>query len=299
MVSVIIPTYGGGDGLKKVIESILNQTYKNIEIIVVDDNGFGTENQVKTADVLKEYVDAELIKYITPDKNAGGSAARNRGAEISQGKYLMFLDDDDTISEDKIEKQVEALESEPGKYGISYCSTKVWLDGSLSNTIVAEKSGDILYEYMMGKVYMGTGTALMLREIWVKLGGYDESFVRHQDWEFFSRVLNEYDAIAVPDAYFNRYITNRNLPKNLKTLEAHADHYICFLRKYKFRLSKRQIRNVINKNNSRIALRCIKEKNIRKFITTLNKYDNFFVACISFVVFIFSVCYDKITGKKS
>ena len=299
MVSVIIPTYGGGDGLKKVIESILNQTYKDIEIIVVDDNGFGTENQIKTADVLKEFVDAGLIKYITPDKNAGGSAARNRGAEISQGKYLMFLDDDDTISEDKIEKQVKALESEPGKYGISYCSTKVWLDENLSNTIVAEKSGDILYDYMMGKVYMGTGTALMLREVWVKLGGYDESFVRHQDWEFFSRVLNEYDAIAVPDAYFNRYITNRNLPKNLSTLEAHADHYISFLREYKFRLSKRQIRNVINKNNSRIALGCIKEKNIRKFITTLNKYDNFFVACISFVVFIFSVCCDKITGKKS
>lgn len=299
MVSVIIPTYGGGDGLKKVIESILNQTYKNIEIIVVDDNGFGSKNQIKTAEVLREYTVAGSVKYITPEKNAGGSAARNKGAQISQGKYLMFLDDDDTVSADKIAKQVEALESAPEKYGISYCSTKVWLDGNLSNTIVAEKSGDILYEYMMGKVYMGTGTALMLRDVWVKLGGYDESFIRHQDWEFFSRVLNEYYAIAVSDAYFNRYITNRNLPKDLCTLEAHADHYISFLKKYGFRLSKRQMRNVININNSRIALRCLKDKNLGRFIKTLNKYDNFFVAGISFIVFIFSVCYDKIIGKRS
>ena len=299
MVSVIIPTYGGGEGLKKVIESVRNQSYKQIEIIVVDDNGCGTENQIKTAAVLKEYTDAGLVQYITPEKNAGGSAARNRGAYASKGEYLMFLDDDDTISEDKIEKQVEALEQTPGKYGLSYCSTKVWMGDKLSNTIFAQKSGDILYPYMMGKVYMGTGTVLMLRDVWIKLGGYDESFIRHQDWEFFARILNEYDAIAVRDVYFNRYITNRNLPKKLNTLEMHMDHYLSFLKKYDFRLSKNQMRNVINMNNSRIALRCLKEKNIKKFINTLNKYDNFVVACIAFLFFLLNVCKDKMIGKRS
>ena len=104
MVSIIIPTYGGGEGVEKVIDSILHQTYRDIEIIVVDDNGKGTENQIKTSKTLKKFIDSNVIQYITPDKNQGGSAARNMGAKASRGKYLMFLDDDDTVSEDKIEK---------------------------------------------------------------------------------------------------------------------------------------------------------------------------------------------------
>lgn len=299
MVSVIIPTYGGGDGLEKVVESILDQSYRDIEIIIVDDNGFGSDNQKKTAEVLREYIKHGKVQYITPAKNAGGSAARNTGARASKGDYLMFLDDDDTVSPDKIEKQVKALCDPDRKYGISYCSTKVFIDGKVSNTIRARESGDILYRYMMGKVYMGTGTALMIREAWESLGGYDESFVRHQDWEFFARVLNKYEAVAVPDAYFNRFITNRNLPQNLDVLEKYCDHYVSFLKRYQFRISNRRIRNVINRNNARIALRCIKEKDISRLMRTLSKYDKLPNACISFACFCFSVCADRIIGKKT
>lgn len=299
MVSVIIPTFGGGDGLEKVINSILVQTYKEIEVIIVDDNGLGSDNQVKTAAVMQKFNEFANIKYITPQKNEGGSAARNRGARASRGEYLMFLDDDDTVSADKIEKQVKALSNTQNKVGIAYCSTRVFSNGELSNTILAKKSGNILYEYLMGRIYMGTGTALLIREAWETLGGYDESFIRHQDWEFFSRVLNKYDAIAVPDAYFNRYITNRNLPKKLDTLEKYSDHYIEFLKKYDFSLSKQRIRNVINRNNSRIALLCLKQKDFKRFIMTLSKHDHFFIAFISFVLFVGSVCKDKIIGKKS
>ena len=299
MVSVIIPTYGGGAGLDKVIESILQQTYRDVEILVVDDNGYGTENQVKTAEVLQKYSGYENVMYITPPHNGGGSAARNIGAQASQGEYLMFLDDDDTITPDKISAQVAALSEPDKKYGIAYCSTKVFADGKLSNVIKAEESGDILYRYMMGKVYMGTGTALLLREAWESLGGYDESFVRHQDWEFFARVLNKYEAVAVADVYFNRYITNRNLPKKLDVLEKYADHYIAFLQRYDFRLPKGKVKNVIHKCNARIALRCLKEKDIKRFIGTLSKYDTFFRAFVSFVLFTVSVCIDRVKGKKS
>lgn len=299
MVSVIIPTYGGGESLGNVIESILRQTYKNIEIIVVDDNGSGSENRLKTAKALKEYVDNGKVQYITPEKNVGGSGARNTGARASKGKYLMFLDDDDTVSEDKIEKQVKALNTIDKSYGIAYCSTKVFENGKLSNIIEAKESGDILYRYMLGKVYIGTGTALIFREVWESLGGYDESFVRHQDWEFFARVLDKYDAIAVPNAYFNRYITNRNLPKKLDVLEKHTDHYIKFLKKYDFRLPKSKMNRIINMNNSRIALYCLKNKDYKRFFKVLTKYTNLFVSLVAFVRFGVSVCADRIIGKRS
>lgn len=299
MVSIIIPTYGGGEGVEKVIDSILHQTYRDIEIIVVDDNGKGTENQIKTSKTLKKFIDSNVIQYITPEKNQGGSAARNMGAKASRGKYLMFLDDDDTVSEDKIEKQVEALEKKGKKYGIAYCSSKVYANGELSNIILAKKSGDILYEYMMGKVYIGTGTALLLREAWESLGGYDESFVRHQDWEFFSRVLNKYYAIATPDTYFNRYITNRNRPQNIQLSEKYADHYIEFLRSYDFRLPQKKLMKVVNRNNSRVALAYVKSGDIKGFAHTIRKYDNTIHAFFSFVSFTITVCVDKLRGKKS
>lgn len=299
MVSVIIPTYGGGDGIEKVINSILVQTYKDIEIIVVDDNGFGSENQKRTAQHLDKYLSENSIKYIIPQQNQGGSAARNCGARVSKGGYLMFLDDDDTVSADKIEKQVRVLEKSGGKYGMAYCSSRIYANKKLSNIITATDSGDILFKYLMGKVYIGTGTALLRRDAWESLGGYNESFVRHQDWEFFSRVLNNYYAIATPDTYFNRYITNRNTPQDIKTLEKYADYYIEFLQKYNFRISDRMIKKVIRRNNSRVALAYIRNRNIKEALRVLKKYDKLLFSIIPFLSFTLSVCSDKLSGRKS
>lgn len=299
LVSVIIPTYGGGEGLDKTIVSILNQTYKNIEVIIVDDNGYMTQNQKSTEDVLRENNLYEKVKYITPSKNGGGSVARNIGAKASEGEYLMFLDDDDTVSEDKIEKQVQALEKAGGNYGLAYCSTKVYCGGKLSNTIKATKSGDILEKYLFGKIYIGTGTALIIREAWESVGGYDESFSRHQDWEFFARILNEYNAVAVEDTYFYRYILNRNSSKNIDVLDKNMKHYIEFLKEYPFRLPRKTIQKVINLNNSKTALICIKNKDYKRFKEVLSRHDKTFEAYKAFAGFVLRAAFDKLIGKKS
>lgn len=299
MVSVIIPTYGGGEGLDRTIESILAQTYPHIEIIVVDDNGYASQNQIRTATVLQKYLDENKIKYLTPPANGGGSAARNRGAAIAAGRYLMFLDDDDTVSPDKIAKQVAALEALPETYAISYVSSKIYVNDTLSNIIYARKSGSVLYPFLMNRIYMGTGTVLLRREAYDAVGGYDESFVRHQDWEFFARILNQYQCIAVEDAYFNRYITNRNLPANTAVAENYMDHYIAFLKTYPLSLTKGQIRKVINYNNAKIALQYLKAKKFSDFWRVLNKYDTIFAAGLQFVLFTVAAVCNKAVGKKS
>lgn len=299
MVSVIIPTYGGGECIEKVINSILSQTYQNIEIIVVDDNGFESERQIKTASQIEKYIRDGAIQYYALQYNQGGSAARNIGARLSKGDFLMFLDDDDTVSADKIEKQVYALENAGREYGIAYCSSRIYSGETLSNTIVATANGDILYGYLMGKVYMGTGTALLTRNAWESLGGYDESFIRHQDWEFFSRVLNKYYAIAVPEVYFNRYITNRNTPQRIDLLEEYADKYIDFLQNYGFRLPERKIRKVILRNNSRVLLAYIHSKRIKDALRVFKKYGHLFSSFFSVMAFSLSVCLDKLCGKKT
>lgn len=299
MVSVIIPTYGGGEGLDRTIDSILTQTYPDIEIIVVDDNGCASQNQIRTANVLQKYLDENKIKYLTPKNNGGGSAARNRGAAVAKGQYLMFLDDDDTVSPDKIAKQVAALDALPETYAISYVSSKIYANNTLSNIIWARKSGSVLYEFLLNRIYMGTGTVLLRREAYDAVGGYDESFVRHQDWEFLARVLNHYQCAAVKDAYFNRFITNRNISANVALAEKYMDHYIAFLKTFPFSLSKHQMRKVVNYNNAKIALQYLKERDFTNFLRVLHKYDRIISAGWHFAMFAFAAIWDKAFGKKS
>lgn len=107
LVSVIIPTYARSQYICRAIDSVLNQTYKNIEVIVVDDNGENTENQLATFQTLKSYIDKEQITYITHKTNRNGSAARNTGIFNAKGEYICLLDDDDEFFPEKVEKQVQ------------------------------------------------------------------------------------------------------------------------------------------------------------------------------------------------
>ena len=110
-VSVIIPTHKGSGVVQRAVDSVLRQTYKNIEIIVVDDNGRLSEEQLKTEEVLKTYINDGLIKYVPHEINKNGSAARNTGVRNSSGEYITLLDDDDEYLPDKVETQVNCFKT--------------------------------------------------------------------------------------------------------------------------------------------------------------------------------------------
>ena len=109
LVSVIIPTYKRSSCLLRAINSVLNQTYKKIEIIVVDDNNedslYRTENEKK----LEKYVNKNKIIYLKHKKNLNGANARNTAIKKATGEYITFLDDDDYFLPDRIEKMVMVL----------------------------------------------------------------------------------------------------------------------------------------------------------------------------------------------
>lgn len=110
LVSVIITTYGrAGNLIFEAINSVRNQTYNNIEIIVVDDNGKGTDTQ-KSNELLFEK--EEDIKYIANEKNSGAQVSRNVGIIEAEGEYIACLDDDDIWMPEKIEKQVRLMEEQ-------------------------------------------------------------------------------------------------------------------------------------------------------------------------------------------
>jgi len=108
LVSVIIPTYNRSYFVTEAIESVLCQTYPNIELIVVDDYSMDD-----TEEKLKPYKNKGKIKYIRNEKNKGISPTVNTGLLAANGKYIARLDDDDLFMPDKIEKQVKHFEEDP------------------------------------------------------------------------------------------------------------------------------------------------------------------------------------------
>lgn len=111
-VSVIIPTYNRTDFIDRAIDSVLNQTYGNIEIIVIDDNGDGTPARKIMIEKMKKYEALPNVLYLKNDKNMGGALARNVGIQESSGKYITFLDDDDEYLSNKVEVQYSKMKKQ-------------------------------------------------------------------------------------------------------------------------------------------------------------------------------------------
>ena len=109
LVSVVIPTYKRTvEYVSKAVQSVLNQTYQNIEIVVIDDSTEAFEGRKNTENYFKS-LNAPNVLYLQNEKNLGGSLSRNRGIENAKGEYITFLDDDDEYKPEKIEKQLRFM----------------------------------------------------------------------------------------------------------------------------------------------------------------------------------------------
>lgn len=201
LVSVIIPTYSRPDNIIRAIKSVEQQTYPNIEIVVVDDNGEGSPHQKETEKVLRSRIAEGSIKYIPHKENKNGSAARNTGIMSSKGDYITFLDDDDEYMPTKITRQVEAIETLEGTdVAASYCGHRKCSGDKIVSESIAQKSGNLQKEVLLQKWGFGTGSnPLFKREVFDKVGLFDVTFKRKQDIEFMIRFFRFYKIACVPD----------------------------------------------------------------------------------------------------
>ncbi len=185
LVSIIIPTYKRSNMLSRAIDSVLNQTYKNVEIIVVDDNNENTQYRRDTEIVMKKYKENHKVKYIKHSKNMNGAVARNTGIKNSRGEYIGFLDDDDIYYKEKIQKQVEYLEKNI-EYDAVYCARKV-----KNFEHRPRKHGDLTFEILSGQYLVITFMFLMKKGAAVKCGGWEESFSRNQEAAFLLKFFDK------------------------------------------------------------------------------------------------------------
>ena len=176
LVSVIIPTYKRADMLTKAIDSAINQTYKNIEIIVIDDNDPSSKYRFETKKKLSSYIQSGVIRYIENEKNLGGAITRNRAVEQSKGEYIAFLDDDDIFFPTKIEKQVEVMiQNKDNNVGLVYCHCNgVDEKGNILWENTNSYEGLPLYESM---IYCIASTSLWLceKKMFLDIGGFEDT----------------------------------------------------------------------------------------------------------------------------
>jgi len=182
-VSVIIPTYNRAHLIGRAIKSVLNQTYHDFELIVVDDG-----SKDNTEEVVKRFKD-ERIRYTRHDKNKGGGAARNTGIKIARGKFIAFLDSDDQWLPQKLEKQIVMFEKKSEKIGVIY--TGLFFVNNVYKKIclwIPQKEGNISKDIIF-KNYVGSlSTVIIRRECFEKCGLFDESLPACQDWDIYIRL---------------------------------------------------------------------------------------------------------------
>lgn len=274
MVSIIIPTYKGSSTILLAVLSSLNQTYSPIEVIVVDDNGMGTEEQIKTERVLSPYIVNGNIKYIVHSKNKNGSAARNTGIAHSSGDYLTFLDDDDFIFAEKIEKQVKLLESLANNYGLVYCGG-YYVDRYGKGYLEIPKARkNPLVNYMTERIFFNTSAVLTKRKIVDELNGFDESFRRHQDWEFCARIIYKYDIHFVKEPLIIKYRVARNEISDPDVTAHYANHYLEKMKGILENLHSNDRRKIVYYHYRRVALSYFYNKKFIKGLRYLNNKTN-------------------------
>lgn len=204
IVSVVIPTYNRVNVLPRAIDSVLNQTYPYLELIVVDDASTDA-----TTSVVEDYDDPR-IEYIRHDENRGGSAARNTGIEAARGEFVSFLDDDDEWRPGKLDTQLRAYDRADPAVGVVYTGIEIVDEAGRTNTVkTLREEGDITRELLLHN-FIGSFSALLVdRETVEEVGGLDESFPSWQDWEYYIRLSKVASFAAVQKPLVIRHTQGR------------------------------------------------------------------------------------------
>lgn len=180
-VSIIIPAYNS-KYLGEAIESVYGQSYRDFELIVVDDGTPGT--------AIKEICDAfPGVRYIC-QPNSGPSVARNRGIREARGGLIAFLDDDDVWLPEKLEKQMAFFQSLPNKDEIGLVYTGQYLfDGETVYGAKVDSANGMVYHYLLFGQFIGTCSSVLIpRKVFDEVGDFDASLICTQDFELFLRI---------------------------------------------------------------------------------------------------------------
>ena len=288
LISIIIPTYKTNDSLIRAIDSCLNQTYKNLEVVVVDDNIPESKYRNIAEKIMSNYKNDNRVIYIKNPRNMNGSASRNNGVKNCHGKWIGFLDDDDYFELNKVEKQIAMLRKSNSEFCTCYYKRN-------NNLISFDVKNDYIFDTLMNYSVPQTSSFVLSKKLFNEIGGFDEDFFRHQDYEFLIRVCEETNVVVVDEALYTLGYNNVNNVPNGEKLEIIKNKFLkkfdYIIVNYKFNRKK-----IYARNFSLVFIAYLKNKNIKKALKVF--FDNFNIYFIYYVFYklICSIKY-KIKGK--
>lgn len=198
MVSAIITTHNRVDLLGRAIGSVLSQTYKDIELIVVSDGS--TDG---TDEFMRKYEGDNRINYISYHPGKGGNYARNTGVKAAKGEYVAFLDDDDEWLPTKIEEQVSVAQTD-SRIGLVYTGINaIYINEGVSYTHTSEFNGDASHRILLSNFIGTTSTVMVKTEIVREAGLFDENLKALQDYDLWVRICQ-----LVHVGYVNKPLIN-------------------------------------------------------------------------------------------
>lgn len=277
LVTVIIPTYGQPQFLSKSIDSVLAQTHHDIQLIVVDDNNPGTPERAATEVLMEQYDDPRVL-YLRHDRNRNGAVARNTGLAQARGQYVAFLDSDDEYMPDRIQRCLEVLEQAPANVAGVYTGCEFRRGGRTFDKFTDVHSGNFLCETLACKFNFCTGSNIFVRRgVIDELKGFDESFLRHQDYEFLVRLFDKYSLEAIPEILVIKNNENFNLP-NIKKIIDIKKQYLAKFRPQIDALDSKERKYVFHANYVSVAELALRKKDFRnafRFYRKAFKHKNF------------------------
>ena len=241
-ISVVIPSYNRKDFLKRSIDSAINQTKKPLEIIVVDDGSIdGTEAMIKS--------DYDFVKFIK-QKNKGVSAARNIGIKVSIGEWICFLDSDDEWKKDKLEKQINAMKSNPGyKF---FHSNEIWIKNGLriNQKKKHKKYGGDIFDKCLDMCRISPSSVMIDKTVFDEVGNFNENLVVCEDYELWLRICDKYRVFFIDEPLIIKYGGHQGqLSYSIESIENHRIKALEYL-----------ILGNLNRKNKRHAIQMLLSK---------------------------------------
>lgn len=211
MISVIIPTYNRENTILRSINSVLNQSYGDFELLIMDDGS--TDN---TRELIEQLQDPR-IRYVYLGANGGASNARNKGAEYAKGEWIAFQDSDDAWKLDKLQLQTDYASTHP-EYSMIYCSYVAHLSDQdiyfPSEPLPPIMEGD-MFSSLLTRNVIGAPTMLIKRAAFLQSGGFDTAYRSLEDWEFVLRFSKQYLIGYVPKYLMDVYVLDRGISSHV------------------------------------------------------------------------------------
>ena len=224
--TVVIPTHNRSALLKRAIESVLNQTFSDFELIIVDD--YSSDN---TSSVVKSFTD-KRISYMLNNRTKGACGARNTGIFAANGKWIAFLDDDDVWLPEKLDYQQRVAKTQGGSIGL-ICTDYVIFKGEGRKPVFFKNrpSGWVRDKILVGECIGCLSSTCIRKDILVNIDGFDEAFPSSQDQDLWLRTSAVAEFCSVPKTLVQMHQDNRK-ERIGQNARMKLDGYLIFRNKY-------------------------------------------------------------------